>query len=102
MNKQIYSPPIVDSGQDLPPLPLAAAGCSAAAWGSGAAAGSSAAAGTGTGVVAREWDPSADAAGSVGGVDLSPGCRHCSETAFDDLGLGTSSGTGNLEHSLVE
>ncbi len=48
---------------DLPPFPLAAAGCSATAGVSGAAAGSSAAAGAGTGVVAREWDPSADAAG---------------------------------------
>ncbi len=40
--------------------------------------------------------------GSVGGVGLSPGCRLYSETAFDDLGLGTSAGTGNLGHSLVE
>jgi hypothetical protein len=90
-NRLIHLLPLQEA---LAPFPgLAAAGCSAAAGGSGAVA-PSAAAGTGTGVGARESDPARDAGGRV--------VKLCGETVFEDLGLGMSSGTGNLEDTLVQ
>jgi hypothetical protein len=68
---------------------LAEAGCSAAAGGSGAVAHSAAACGSAheNSTQRRMWKKAAD---------------FCGEKAFDDLGLGASAGTGNLEDSLVE
>jgi hypothetical protein len=81
----------------LPPLPaaftpfagLAKAGCSAKAGGSGAVAPSAAAGGS----APENW--------THRGM-WKKAAELCAEKAFDDLGLGTSAGTGNLENSLVE
>jgi hypothetical protein len=102
MNKQIYSPPIVDSGLATLALGHGRLFCRRLGFGRCRR------------LLSRRrhrdrgrrprMGPICGCCrnnGGVGCVDLSPCCRLFSEMAFDDLGLGTSAGTANLEHSLV-
>ncbi len=68
---------------------LAEAGCSAAAGGSGAVAPSAAAGGS----APENWTQRSM---------WKKAAELCGKKAFDDLRLGTSAGTGNLEDYLVE
>ena len=83
----IHSPPL--PAALAPVAGLAEAGCSAVAWGSGAIAPSATAGGSApeNWTQRRMWKKAAEL---------------CGEKAFDDLWLGTSAGTGNLDDSLVE
>ncbi len=90
-NRYIHSPPLPAA---LAPFAgLAEAGCSVAAGGSGAVTPASQRLSRCRRVGARKSDPA---------QMWKKAAELCGEKAFDDLGLGMSAGTGNLEDYLVE